>query len=136
MAAATRRLILVLRPLRSFSLGPQFGRFWRRIGAIWPILFVETALLALIPLMVGRSIDGLLANDPTKLFQLAALLVALVAVAVARRVYDTRAYGAIRVALGAQLSRRFPICPSRPEPLDRIWRASLWIFSRSKRRNF
>lgn len=101
----------MLRPLRSFSLGPLFHRFWRRIGATWAILLVETALFALVPLMVGRSIDGLLANDPTKLLELAALLVALVAVAVARRVYDTRAYGAIRVALGAQLSRRFPHLP-------------------------
>ncbi|MEO1611201.1 MAG: ABC transporter six-transmembrane domain-containing protein [Pseudomonadota bacterium] len=101
----------MLNPLSHFALGPLFRRFWRRIGATWAILLVETALFALVPLMIGRAIDGLLKGDQTQLVELAALLVVLVAVAVARRVYDTRAYGSIRVALGAQLARRYPHLP-------------------------
>ena len=101
----------MLRPLSSFALGPLFAMFWRRIGLTWLILMVETLLFALIPLMIGRAIDGLLANDLNQLIELAVLMFALLFVAVARRVYDTRAYGSIRVALGTRLNRRYPTLP-------------------------
>ena len=101
----------MLRPLSSFALGPLFAMFWRRIGMTWLILIAETTLFALIPLMIGRAIDGLLGGDLTRLWELAALMFALLFVAVGRRVYDTRAYGSIRVALGTRLNRRYPHLP-------------------------
>ncbi len=101
----------MLRPLSSFALGPLFSMFWRRIGLTWLILIVETTLFALIPLMIGRAIDGLLSGNLAQLWELATLMFTLLFVAVGRRVYDTRAYGSIRVALGNQLNRRYPFLP-------------------------
>jgi ABC-type bacteriocin/lantibiotic exporter with double-glycine peptidase domain len=101
----------MFRPIQYFSLSAIFRIFWRKVGLTWAILTLETALLALIPLMIGRAIDGLL-NDQTKQLQeLALLFFVLIAVAVLRRVYDTRAYGSIRVAVGAHLNRRHPDLP-------------------------
>ena len=101
----------MLTPLSSFALGPLFRRFWRRIGMTRLILVVETTLFALIPLMIGRAIDGLLAGEPRQLAELAVLMFVLLIVAVSRRVYNTRAYGSIRVALGSQLHQLYPQLP-------------------------
>lgn len=109
--ATASYLATMLRPLSSFALRPLFAMFWRRIGMTWLILTAETTLFALIPLMIGRAIDGLLASDPTQLIELAILMFALLFVAVGRRIYDTRAYGSIRVALGTRLNRRYPHLP-------------------------
>ncbi len=111
ITAAKPYLARMLRPLPSFALRPLFAMFWRRIGMTWLILIVETTLFALIPLMIGRAIDGLLSGDLRRLWELAILMFALLFVAVGRRVYDTRAYGSIRVALGTQLNRRYPHLP-------------------------
>lgn len=110
-AARKSYLARMLRPLSSFALAPLFKMFWRRIGMTWLILIAETTLFALIPLMIGRAIDGLLSGDLQRLGELAVLMFALLFVAVGRRVYDTRAYGSIRVALGTQLNRRYPHLP-------------------------
>ncbi len=77
----------------------------------WLILVVETTLFALIPLMIGRAIDGLLAGEPRQLAELAVLMFVLLIVAVSQRVCNTRAYGSIRVALGSQLNQRYPQLP-------------------------
>lgn len=77
-----------------------------RIALTWSMIFAETVLMALIPLFIGFAIDGLLAGDTEALWRLAGLMAVLIVVAVIRRLYDTRAYGAIRVELGkAQAAR-------------------------------
>lgn len=77
-----------------------------RIALTWSMIFAETVLMALIPLFIGFAIDGLLAGDAEALWRLGELMAVLIVVAVIRRLYDTRAYGAIRVELGkAQAAR-------------------------------
>lgn len=91
---------------RKLSLGTLYRTFWLRITVTWVLTLVETALFALIPLLIGRAIDGLLADEWLRFYQLLALFATLIVVAVGRRIYDTRAYGGIRVHLGnAQASR-------------------------------
>ena len=80
--------------------------FRGRVSLTWGMILCETALMALIPLFIGFAIDGLLAGHTQELWQLAGLMAALIAIAVMRRVYDTRVYGIIRVELGrAQAAR-------------------------------
>lgn len=82
------------------------------ISVTWLLTLVETALTALVPLFIGYAIDALLAGNVNGLFPLAIILAVLIAVSVARRVYDTRAYGTIRVDLGNELiarSSRIPV---------------------------
>ena len=77
-----------------------------RIALTWVMTLAETALLALVPLFIGFAIDGLLAGGLRELWTLTGLFGALIAVAVLRRVYDTRVYGTIRVEFGkAQVAR-------------------------------
>ncbi|MEM9783267.1 MAG: ABC transporter six-transmembrane domain-containing protein [Pseudomonadota bacterium] len=88
------------------SLSTVLWRFPGRIALTWGLTLVETVLLALLPLFIGWSIDGLLAGRSDAFFLLTAVLVILLAVAIARRLYDTRAYGTIRVELGRALAGR------------------------------
>ncbi|MDG1207837.1 MAG: ABC transporter six-transmembrane domain-containing protein [Paracoccaceae bacterium] len=111
ITTATSYLAMMLRRISKFALGPLFAMFWRRIGTTWLFLIAETTLFALIPLMIGRAIDGLLSGEMQQLLELAILMFALLFVAVGRRIYDTRAYGSIRVTLGNQLNRRYPKLP-------------------------
>lgn len=80
--------------------------FRGRIALTWAMILCETTLMALIPLFIGFAIDGLLAGRQQELWHLAGLMGALIAVAVLRRVYDTRVYGTIRVELGKALALR------------------------------
>ena len=63
-------------------------------------------MFALLPLLIGWSIDGLLADDWHAFFLLIGALSGLLAISIARRVYDTRAYGTMRVEMGKALVRR------------------------------
>jgi len=83
--------------------------FAGRIGVTWVIVLLENVLLALVPLLVGLTIDGLLAGRLNELGWMVAALLLLGGIAVGRRVYDTRVYGAIRLHLGAELQRRIPL---------------------------
>jgi ABC-type multidrug transport system fused ATPase/permease subunit len=86
------------------SLSFVIRKFWGRIGVTWFIVLVENFLIALIPLFIGFSIDGLLDGDFADLALLAGVMILLAFVAVGRRIYDTRAYGAIRVKLGSRVT--------------------------------
>ena len=77
-----------------------------RIVATWLIVLVENVLIALVPLLIGFAIDGLLAGRSVEIAGLGGVLVMLAMVAVARRIYDTRIYGTIRVGLGIALYRK------------------------------
>ncbi|MCG8368934.1 MAG: ABC transporter six-transmembrane domain-containing protein [Proteobacteria bacterium] len=78
---------------------------WPVVGT-WLLLLLENTLLALIPLFIGRAIDALLGSEAGALWEIAAVMTALIAVASARRAYDTRCYGTMRVRLGAEVVRR------------------------------
>ena len=80
--------------------------FRAKILITWTLTILETAMLALFPLLIGRCIDGLLAGDLTTFQQLIAVMAALLVVATGRRIYDTRAYGSMRVALGQAQAHR------------------------------
>lgn len=80
--------------------------FRNRIALTWSIVLVENVLLAFVPLLIGMTIDGLLGGRVTELFWMVAILAGLGVVAVGRRIYDTRAYGTIRLRLGSELQRR------------------------------
>ncbi len=90
----------------NISLLTIIRAFWVRIAITWLIVFVENILIALIPLVIGLSIDGLLKGSTNQLFFLSAILILLVAVAFIRRLYDTRVYGTIRLKLGINLHQR------------------------------
>ncbi len=91
---------------KAVTIATLLGTFRRPILVTWAMTLCETALTALIPLFIGFAIDGLLSDDPTALLQLATVLAGLILVAVLRRIYDTRAYGTIRVEVGrAQVDR-------------------------------
>ena len=88
------------------TIATLLRRFLRPILLTWVMTLCETALMALIPLFIGFAIDGLLNDDPQSLLQLAAVLAGLIVVSVLRRLYDTRAYGTMRVAVGVAQAGR------------------------------
>ncbi len=81
-------------------------RFPVKLGCTWLMVALENVILALLPLFIGFAIDDLLSGGLDYLFMVGALLVLVTLVAVARRVYDTRVYGAIRVTLGMAVNDR------------------------------
>ena len=88
------------------TVGTLFKVFRLRIALTWAIILAETGLLALIPLFIGFAIDDLLVGRDAAFWQLAGIMGALITLAVIRRAYDTRVYGAIRVEMGkAQVKR-------------------------------
>ena len=91
----------------TLSVGSLLRRYGARVLITWALLIVEVALLALIPLFMGNTIDALLADtDPGALLEISVLFVALILAAVVRRAYDTRAYGTMRVHLCTALTQR------------------------------
>ncbi len=91
---------------RPLTLGTLLLVFWARMSLTWAIILLETGLLALIPLFIGFAIDDLLAGVTASFWHLAAVMAALIVLSVVRRIYDTRAYGTLRVELGvAQVKR-------------------------------
>ncbi|MEM8798200.1 MAG: ABC transporter six-transmembrane domain-containing protein [Pseudomonadota bacterium] len=88
------------------SVGALFKTFPGSIGITWMLTLLETVLIAFAPLFIGFAIDGLLKNDLTALMYLSVLLGTLIGVGVVRRIFDTRAYGMIRVELGRELVSR------------------------------
>jgi ABC transporter transmembrane region len=91
---------------KELSLVTLFQVFRWKIGLTWTLTILETGLMALIPLFIGLAIDGLMTRAFEPLYILCGVLAALLIVATGRRVYDTRAYGTIRVALAAEMATR------------------------------
>ena len=56
-------------------------------------------------ILIGFAIDDLIAGQTHALFKLVVVLVALIFVSVGRRLYDTRAYGNIRINVQEQLAK-------------------------------
>ena len=99
----------------TLGVGLLLRQFRWRILVTWSLVLVENVLLALIPLFIGRAIDALLEGRAGALFEVAGVMAALIVVASARRVYDTRAYGTMRVRLGAELVDR-----SEKQPVSQV----------------
>jgi len=97
---------------RPLNLSSLLSAFRWRILTTWLLVALENVLIALVPLTIGIAIDGLLAKETEQLLPLAGLLFTLIAVAVSRRLYDTRAYGYIRVELGLSTISRHQHSPT------------------------
>jgi len=90
------------------SLSTLFSAYWGRICITWGLTLLEMVMFVLFPLLIGKAIDGLIADDSTAFLYLIIALVTFTIIAITRRVYDTRVYGTIRLELGkAQASRSF-----------------------------
>ncbi|MCC2520791.1 ABC transporter six-transmembrane domain-containing protein [Vibrio coralliilyticus] len=71
----------------------------------WLMVLAENVFMILLPLFIGFAIDGVLKQNLQPLFMFAAILFVLVVITVARRFYDTRVYGGIRVRLSNLVER-------------------------------
>ncbi|WP_299863463.1 ABC transporter six-transmembrane domain-containing protein [uncultured Hoeflea sp.] len=91
---------------RELTIASLMRVFTGRISLTWAMILAETCLMALVPLFIGLAIDGLLAGRLDELWLLAAIMAGLILIAVLRRIYDTRVYGAIRVELGREQAER------------------------------
>ncbi|MEM9015811.1 MAG: ABC transporter six-transmembrane domain-containing protein [Verrucomicrobiota bacterium] len=88
------------------SLRALIRSFRGEVVITWGLTLLESALFAFLPLLIGRSIDGLLKADGMPFVHLLIALAVLLGIGTGRRIYDTRAYGTMRVELGKALARR------------------------------
>lgn len=86
-----------------FNIHSLLNRFFSKIILTWILVVLENVLLALIPLLIGFAIDGLLGGDHGDLFNLSVVFLLLIIISIARRIYDTRAYSSIRMTLGIEV---------------------------------
>lgn len=92
--------------LQTISLTAIVARHKCKISLTWLLVAVENLLMALLPLFIGYSIDSLIAGQYHDLLVLTGVVSTLVAVAVLRRIYDTRIYGEIRIKVGLDTDSR------------------------------
>jgi len=88
------------------SIATLFRAFWGKIAITWGLTLLETFLFALLPLLIGHAIDGLLQGNHEPFTTFVLTLGFVVIAATARRFYDTRAYGTMRVELSKALIQR------------------------------
>ncbi|MBO9446791.1 ABC transporter six-transmembrane domain-containing protein [Ruegeria sp. R14_0] len=93
-------------PKDRLSIATLLRVFRAKIAMTWGLTLVETALFAMLPLLIGYSIDGLSSGDYTSFVHFGIAMALLLVVGIVRRVYDTRAYGTIRVKLGEAQAKR------------------------------
>jgi ABC-type bacteriocin/lantibiotic exporter with double-glycine peptidase domain len=92
--------------ITKLSLSGLIAAFKGPVAVTWGLLLFENALIALIPLLIGLAIDDLLSQGTQALLMLGIAMGSLIVLAVARRMYDTRAYGNIKVELGKEVEFR------------------------------
>lgn len=100
---------------RTLSLGSILKVFWLQVALTWTLTLIETLLLVSLPLLIGFSIDGLLNQDWQPFYLLGITMASLVVISVVRRLFDTRAYGKMRVELGAAV-----VDKARGSPVSKI----------------
>ncbi len=83
-----------------------------QIAITWILTLAETILLALVPLLIGFTIDEVLAGKYLSLSYLLGGLAGLIIISVVRRVYDTRVYTKIWVKMMRTLCRRLNLLPT------------------------
>ncbi|MEM7301483.1 MAG: ABC transporter six-transmembrane domain-containing protein [Pseudomonadota bacterium] len=91
---------------KRLTIKSLLGKYFSRISITWLLTLAETALSILTPLFIGFAIDGLLEKELADFYWLGAVLGVLILLSVARRIYDTRIYGTIRVEFGEELISR------------------------------
>lgn len=91
---------------RPLTLRTLLRAFWAKVAATWALTLLETGLWVTLPLLLGFTIDGLLARDFGPFWQMVGVLAALVIVAVLRQLIDTRIFGTMRVDLSQVLAER------------------------------
>jgi ABC-type multidrug transport system fused ATPase/permease subunit len=80
--------------------------YFPKVAITWTLLVLEALLTLLLPLCIGRSVDALNRQSFSGLVELGVLIVALIIIGSARRLYDTRAYSAIQRDLSNSLVAR------------------------------
>ncbi|WP_424941228.1 hypothetical protein [Aliiroseovarius sp. S253] len=63
---------------KPLTLRGLFAAFWPQVGVTWAMTLVEVGLFAVIPLLIGFAIDGLLAGDFLAFYQLGGALAGLI----------------------------------------------------------
>ena len=81
-------------------------RFAGRYALTLLLVVLESAGWVFFPLFIGRAIDSVLADSVRGLYELAGLGIVTMAVAVVRRLVDSRAYGVIYTTLGEEMVAR------------------------------
>ena len=79
-------------------------RFAGRFVLTLSLVVLEAAGWILFPLVIGRAIDGVLANSARGLYELAILGTVTMGIAVVRRLVDSRAYAGIYATLGEEMA--------------------------------
>ncbi|MEM6556545.1 MAG: ABC transporter six-transmembrane domain-containing protein [Pseudomonadota bacterium] len=91
---------------KKLSLTTIVRAFWLQVSVTWTLTLLETLILVTLPLLIGRSIDGLLNDTWGPFYWLASAILILLLTSVGRRLYDTRAYGRMRVELGVAVANK------------------------------
>lgn len=80
-----------------------FLRFWGSIFGTMTLVVVSTLLWLLQPYLLGRAIDGLVADKWIEVAYLGALQVGVLMIGMLRRYYDTRVYTRIYRVIGEEV---------------------------------
>ena len=99
---------------KKLSLSSIVKVFWLQVSVTWALTLLETLILVSLPLLIGRSIDGLLNANWSPFYWLSTAMAVLIVLSVGRRLYDTRAYGRMRVELGAAVVEK-----AKDEPVSK-----------------
>ena len=91
---------------KKLSLTNIVRAFWLQVSVTWTLTLLETLILVTLPLRIGQSIDGFLNDTWGPFLWLASAMSILLLPSVSRRLYDTRAYGRMRVELGAAVAAK------------------------------
>ncbi|MEL6861080.1 MAG: ABC transporter six-transmembrane domain-containing protein [Pseudomonadota bacterium] len=91
---------------KKLSLTNIVRAFWLQVSVTWTLTLLETLILVTLPLLIGQSIDGFLNDTWGPFLWLASAMSILLLTSVSRRLYDTRAYGRMRVELGAAVAAK------------------------------
>ncbi|MDE0098086.1 MAG: ABC transporter six-transmembrane domain-containing protein [Truepera sp.] len=81
-------------------------RFGGRIALTLTLVVLEAVGWTLFPLVIGRAINSVLADSARGLYEFAGLGIAVMGVATARRLVDSRAYARLYARLGEELVGR------------------------------
>lgn len=85
---------------------PRLKPFRAQLAFTITLVVLEAVGWILFPLVIGRAIDSVIAGSRRGLYELALLGVATMGVAIARRVWDSRAYARIYMRLSQDLVAR------------------------------
>lgn len=84
------------------SHGAIFRRYWGSILVTLGLIVFSTALWLLQPYLLGRAIDGLVADEWRQTLELGVVQALVIVIGASRRYYDTRVYTRIYRAIGAE----------------------------------